>query len=238
MPPRVRLEVPAAPSLRGTLRAAIGDLSDNAAILAVANLGWAAVLFVAASLLARHPLGVLGLALLILPSAGLMRMATFVVRSGRCRLGDFLDGMRRDTARTLGIGLAQLLLVVLAGADVLIGLGLGGLPGVVLVVGGGYILVAIWIYACVAWPLLIDPLRADVALGARLRLAAILVLARPIPAIGIGVTILVLLVAGTLLLIPIIAFAASLAALLAAHWTLPTADHLEGRATIEREVEP
>ena len=41
----------------------------------------------------------------------------------------------------------------------------------------------------------------------------------------------------TILLIPIIAFAASLAALLAAHWTLPTADHLEGRATIEREVE-
>ena len=47
-----------------------------------------------------------------------------------------------------------------------------------------------------------------------------------------------LLVAGTLLLIPIIAFAAALAALLAAHWTLPTADHLEGRRTSERELEP
>ena len=220
------------------MRAAIGDLSDNAATLAVANLAWAAVLFVAASLVARHPLGFFGLALLILPSAGLMRMSVNVVRADRCRLGDFLDGMLRDTGRTLGIGVVQLLLAALAGADVLLGLGLGGLPGIVLLIGGGYILVAIWIYASIAWPLLLDPLRAGDSPGSRLRLAGIIVLARPIPAIGMAAILLVLLVAGTLLLIPIIAFAAALAALLAAHWTLPTADHLEGRRTSERELEP
>jgi uncharacterized membrane protein YesL len=225
------------PRVGAALRRAVRDLADNATPLVMANLAWALVLFVVTVAIARHPLGLVALVLLAPPTAGLTAMATALVRRGHVRLAEFLDGSRRHFGRALGIGAIQLLLAALAAADVLIGAGVPGLPGIVLIVGGGYILVALWIYACVAWPLLLDPLRGEVPVTRVLRLAAILVLARPLGAIGIAALMLAILALGTLLLVPTIAFGAALAGLVAAHWALPAGDHLEGRATLEVEVE-
>lgn len=203
-----------------------------------ANLLWGAGFGVAAYAASRHPAGLVVLAALIIPSIGLMSMATVLVREQRLFFSDFSDGIRHRFWAHVGLGVAQCLLVAVAAGDVLIGLQLPGLLGVVLVVGAGYLLLGVWLFAVIGWPLVLDPLRRDESLRASMRLAAVLMLAHPLRLGMLALLLLVVLVVSTVLIAALVTVSVALSALVAAHYVLPAADRLEGRATREVEVEP
>lgn len=227
--------VPPAPQLGGAIREAGLDLYYNSIRLVVANIAWAVGL-VAVGFVATRSLPGLALLVLLIPlSAGLLSMATELVRNGHVVLSDFGDGMRRRFLPHLGVGIAQLLLVAVAVVDLLIGLQLAGLPGLVLVVVAIYSLAAIWTVAVATWPILLDPLRADDPVRANLRLGALLTLAHPVRLTLLAAIVGITLAVSAVLVAALVTIAGAFTALVAARYVLPAADRLEGRAT--REVD-
>ncbi len=168
-------------------------------------------------------------------AAGLMTMAAGYVRRGDVAFSDLADGMRRGLGKNLLLGTGQLILTAVLAADLVVGLSIGGLWGSFLAVAAFYGLMLLWVLAIVAWPLIVDPERRDEPLRWRLRLAALLVLARPLRLLGVGVVLAAFLVVSALFIPALLVFSVALAWLVAAHYVLPTADHLEGRATLEVE---
>lgn len=225
--------VPPAPQLGSAIREAGLDLYYNSIRLVLANIAWAVGL-VAVGFVATRSLPGLALLVLLIPlSAGLLSMATALVRNGHLVLSDFGDGMRRNFLPHLGVGLGQLLLVAVAVIDLLIGLQLAGLLGLVLVVVAGYSLAAIWIVAVATWPILLDPLRVDNPVRAKLRLGALLTLAHPVRLTVLAAFVGITLAVSAVLVAALVTIAGAFTALVAARYVLPAADRLEGRATRE-----
>ena len=136
----------------------------------------------------------------------------------------------------LGLGVAQArqrsaVLVV----DLLVGTSLGMPIGGVLVVSAVYGLAILWTYAVVAWPIVLDPRRRDEPLAARLRLAAMLLVARPGRMFSLAALVGIFLGVATVAVAAIVTFALALAWLVAARYVLPAADRLEGRPAVEGE---
>lgn len=228
-----RRVVPPAPRLGSAIREAGLDLYYNSVRLVPANVLWALSLLGIGFVLARG-LALAPLVLLMIPlTMWLMGMATTLVRRRRLHWSDGIDAVRGRFWRLVGIGLLQLLLSVVAAVDVLIGLQLSGIVGPIVVVGGAYTLAAIWLVAVTTWPLLLDPVRARDGTRGSLRLGLLLVLAHPV---RLGVLALLLagfLAASTVLAAALVTVSGALTMLVAAHYVLPAADRLEGRATLE-----
>ena len=200
-----------------------------------ANLAWGITFLVAVYLAGQSVLGLVIILALVPLTFGLMGMATIVVRERTLVMSDLARSIRTDFARRFALGLAQLALVAIAVVDLLIGLQIGGMIGLVLAVTAFYSGLAIWILAVAAWPIVMDPLRETMALRARLRLALVLALAHPLRFLLLSIVLALVLAASALLAAALITFAAAYAALVAAHYVLPAADRLEGRATVTRE---
>ncbi|MGH2356877.1 MAG: hypothetical protein ACRDGJ_02555 [Candidatus Limnocylindria bacterium] len=228
-----RLVVPPRPRLARVLRLAAIDLYDHGVRLVVANVVWGVTLLLSGFVLVRSPLGLVLVAFLIPASAGLMGMATRLVRQRTLVLSDFWDGISHRFAAHLGLSLAQLILIVVAGFDLLLGLQTAGFPGVILTVAAFYTFLAIWLIAWVAWPLLLDPLRSDEPIRSSLRLAVLLLVAQPARIGGLGLLLAAFLVISTILVAAIVTVSGAYAFLVAAHYVLPAADRLEGRSTLE-----
>jgi hypothetical protein len=224
--------VPPAPRLGAAVREAGLDLYYNSIRLVVSNVVWAAGLVAVGFAALRSPAGLALLVLVIPLTAGLMSMATALVRNGHVVLSDFSDGMRRRLLPHLGLGLGQLLLTTVVVADLAIGLQMEGLLGLVLVVVALYSLAAIWIIAVSSWPILLDPLRATDPLRANLRLGALLALAHPLRMTLLALLIGVVLAVSAVLAAALITIAGAFTFLVAARYVLPAADRLEGRATL------
>jgi uncharacterized membrane protein YesL len=229
-----RRALPPAPTLGGAVRAAASDFYYNSVRLIPANLLWGAgflaVLFVYVyfDVLALLP------ALVLIPlTAGLMAMATVLVREKRLFFSDFVEGIRRDFWRNLGLGALQLAALVVLGADLLIGLQIPNLVGIFLAVSAGYALIIFWAYVLVAWPLLLDPVRRGEPATRQLRLGALLLLAHPFRVGAMALVILVFLAVATITVAGVAMFALALTLLVAAHYVLPAADRIEGRETLE-----
>ena len=200
-----------------------------------ANLAWGITFLVAVYLAGQSVLGLVIILALVPLTFGLMGMATIVVRERTLVMSDLPRSIRTDFARRFALGLAQLALVAIAVVDLLIGLQIAGMIGLVLAVTAFYSGVAIWILAVAAWPIVMDPLRETMPLRARLRLALILVLAHPLRFLLLSIVLAFVLAASALLAAALITFAAAYAALVAAHYVLPAADRLEGRETVTHE---
>lgn len=228
-----RRVVPPAPRLGAAVGAAASDLYYNSVRLVSANVLWGIslvlVAFVVSGSLVLAPL----LILMVPITMGLMGMATTLVRRRRLFWSDSIDAMRPRFWRLLAIGVAQLLLTGVAAADVLIGLQLPGVLGPVVVVGGVYTLAAIWLLATTTWPLLLDPERARDTLRSGLRLGFLLALAHPLRMGGVAAFLALFLLASGILAAALVTVSGALAMLTAAHYVLPAADRLEGRATLE-----
>jgi hypothetical protein len=125
------------------------------------------------------------------------------------------------------------MLSAVAAADVLIGLQLTGFVGPVVVIGGFYTLAAIWLLAVTTWPLLLDPVRAREGVRPTLRLGVLLTLAHPIRLGVLALLLAAFLVVSTVLAAALVTISGALTMLVAAHYVLPAADRLEGRATVE-----
>jgi uncharacterized membrane protein YesL len=180
---------------------------------------------------AWHPLGLLLGTLLVLPAIGTMRMATRLFRDFHTDLGDFAESVRRPWP-LLGVGLVQLAVIVVLVGDILIAAAWRSWAGTLLLVGAGYGLLALWTYALVAWPLLLDPERDGEPLSARLRLAFIVILVHPVRIGLFGLLVGGVLAISTALVAPILTFAVGVAWLAIARYVLPVADRIEGRATM------
>jgi uncharacterized membrane protein YesL len=228
-----RSAVPAPPRLGRVLRLAAEDLYYHGVRLVPVNILWGVGLLIALSVLARS---VLGFALIIgmVPlTIGLMGMATIVVRERTLVMTDFARWIRTDFVTRFALGVAQLGLMAIAIIDLLVGLQVAGAGGLFLVVVALYTLLAIWVLAVVAWPIVLDPVREGESLRTRLRLAAILVLAHPLRMGALGLVLAALLAISAVLAAAIITVSVAYAALVAAHFVLPAADRLEGRQTLD-----
>ena len=225
--------VPPPPRLGSAIREAGLDLYYNSVRLVPANVLWGfsvlTVVFLASRDLILSPL----LVLAVLPTLALMGMVTTLVRRRRLFWSDSIDALRGRVWALFGIGVAQVVMSAVAAADVLIGLQMTGLLGPVVVVGGFYTLAAIWLLAIATWPLLLDPERARDGVRRSLRLGLLLALAHPIRLGALALLIAAFLVISTVLAAAIMTISGALAMLVAAHYVLPAADRLEGRATVE-----
>jgi uncharacterized membrane protein YesL len=226
-----RGSIPATPSLPRALRAAAEDLYFHGVRLVVVNLAWGIAGLAAAFALLRTPLGLVVVLGMVPLSIGLMGMATAVVRERSLVMSDAVRVLRGRAWRVLGLGAAQLGLVVVAAVDLLLGLRLGGMVGLILVVAAAYTLLAIWVLTFVVWPLVADPARRDEPIRSSLRLGVVLVLTHPVRIGLLALVLAVLAVISTVLVAAIMTFMAAYLALVAAHTVLPGADRLEGRAT-------
>ena len=218
------------PRLRHVLREAVSDFYYNSWRFLGANLllGAMALAFLFGSL--RSPL-VLPLGVLfVIPAAGTMRMATRLMRDFHTDLGDFAEVARRPWP-ILGVGVAQLAITVMLLVDILIAAAWRSWPGTFLLVSALYGLLALWVYAIVAWPLLLDPERDADGIRSRLRLALVVLLAYPVR-IGLFALLMgTLLLLATVAIAPVITFAVGLVWLAIARYVLPIADRIEGRET-------
>jgi len=214
------------------IRVAAEDLYYHGVRLVVANLIWGMGALATAFLLTRTPVGALALVAMIPLSIGLMGMATALVRERSVVMSDFARAIGARFWRLMALGLAQLGLIIIAGFDLLLGLSLGGIVGLVLALVAFYTTLAVGLLSLTVWPIVTDPERRAEPVRAGVRLGALLVLAHPVRIGALAFLLAVLTVASTILVAAIITFAAAYIALVAAHFVLPAADRLEGRATL------
>lgn len=224
-----RSAFPAAPRLGSVLRIAAEDLYYHGVRLVPVNILWGIGLLMVAFALARSVLGLVLIIGMVPLTVGLMGMATILVRERTLVISDFIRSIRTDFVPRMALGVAQLVLMALATFDLLLGLQLAGVAGLILVVVALYTLLAAWIVAVAAWPVVMDPVRNGEPLRGRLRLAVMLVLAHPLRTGALGLVLAALLVVSAVLTAAIVTVAVAYAALVAAHFVLPAADRLEGR---------
>lgn len=228
-----RRVVPPRPSLLRAIREAAIDLYYNLVRLVAVNVLWGfAILLI--GFLSTAGVAALVLVVGLIPlTAGLMGMATELVRNRRLDFSDFAAGMRRRFWAHLGIGVAQLVITLVATTNLLVGAQTPGFIGPILLLTAFYTLVALWILAVSTWPLLLDPVRADDPLRRIVRLGAALVLAHPVRIGGLALLLGGFLALSTVFAAALVTVSGVFGFLVVAHYVLPTADRLEGRATQE-----
>ena len=214
------------------LRTAAEDLYYHGVRLVVANLAWGIGAVLTAYAVTRSVLGLLALVIMVPLTVGLMGMATALVRERSVVMSDFTRPIRSRFWKLLALAAAQLGITVIVAFDLLLGLQLGGILGVVMATVAFYSGLAIWVLAWTIWPLVTDPERQGEPVRASVRLGALLVLAHPIRMGMMAAVLAAITLASTILAAAIITFAAAYVALVSAHFVLPSADRLEGRETM------
>jgi uncharacterized membrane protein YesL len=227
--PLTRSAGPAGPGLGTAIRAALSDGYYHSWRLVPANLVWAFVALAVAVTVVVFPPGIVVAPVLALPTAGVFRIATRIARGEAVSFWDAIDAWRTNVVATLGLGAAAVLAAVVLSANTVIGLGADSPPGWAMATLAAWGLVALWLVAWTAGPLLADPARADQPVRERLRLAALLVLAHPIRIGALGLALAVFLVLSTIAIAALVTVSVSFAALVASRYVLPAADRLEER---------
>jgi hypothetical protein len=219
----------AVPSLRAAVREALSDLYYHSWRLVPANLVWAVTAVVAVVIAIFVPLGILALAVVALPTAGLFRMSTRIARGRAVSFRDALDAWRRDGVPSLLLGGGLVAVAVLLGANVWTGLVAATALGWAFATLALWGLVAAWLLAWTAWPVLTDPARERWPARERVHLAGLLVLAHPVRLGGLGIGLLVFLIASLIATVALVTVSAAVAAVVAARFVLPAADRLDAR---------
>ena len=213
------------------LRVAASDLYFHGVRLILVNIVWGIGVLVAAFVLLRSPLGLVALVALVPLTAALAGMATRLVRERSIVMSDAWDAVRTSFWAHTGIGVAQIVIAIVVYVDLLLGIQLGGVLGLMLAVIAFETAIALWLLAVSTWPILLDPVRAGEPTRSKLRLGALLLLAHPVRVGGMAIGIAIFLAVSTILAAAIVTVSGAYAFLVAAHWVLPAADRLEGRAT-------
>jgi hypothetical protein len=225
---------PSSPRLRSTARQAAIDLYYNFASFIPANVIFGIGLILVIAAIATSPVGWIAVLALVPLIAGCMALATSLVRDGHTDLGEFAAQLRRPFP-VLALGVAQLGATLVLIVDLVVGAALGFPIGGILLLSALYGLAILWIYAVVAWPIVLDPVRGSEPMVARLRLAAMLMLAHPVRMAVFALLLGVFLGIATVAVAAIVTFGLALACLVAARYVLPAADRLEGRAPLDVE---
>jgi hypothetical protein len=222
--------LPAAPTLRGALRAAAVDFYYNSWRLVPANILWGLGLIALYLVYLVWPPGALLLSpLLAVPTAGLYRLAALIVRGESVSFWDGLDAWRRYLVPALVMGISLLVAGTIFSVNVIGGLTAEDPVGWGFATFAGWGFVILGLLAVTTWPLLVDPQRAGWGTRRSLRLAAYLVVAHPLRLAGLAVVTAVLLLLSTVAFAALVTIALALAALLGSQYVLPSADRLEAR---------
>ena len=166
-------------SIGQAARAAGSDFYFNSLRFAPANGVWALVVLATLFAAVIWPPATLLLVLSAVPIAGIHRMAALLARGEPTSLSDFTEGMRRFGTPAIGIALAAALAAVVLGTNVAIGFSSDNPIGWFLGASALYGLVALAMFLVAAWPIVVDPRRATVALRRRLQLAGLVLIGRP-----------------------------------------------------------
>jgi hypothetical protein len=221
--------IPAPPGLRNAVRSAASDFYYHSWRLLPANVLWAVVsLAIVGLAILVPPLFVLA-PLAALPVAGIFRIATRIVRGESVSFWDGLSAWRSEVRPSLALGAGLVGATLVLGFNVLSGILAGSAPGWAFATLAFWGLVGTWLYAWVAWPILLDPARAARPARDRFRLAALLVLAHPVRVGGLGLVLAMLVVVSTVAVIALVTVSVAFGALVAARYVLPAADRLEAR---------
>jgi hypothetical protein len=221
---------PAAPRLGAALRGAAIDLYFNSWRLVPANLAWSVCLVVILALAASVSLlALLLLPLLALPTVGIYRMASLIVRSEPVALSDAFSAWPRFGGPALALATALLVAGSMFGFNVVTGLLRSDVAGWSLATLALWGLVVVAMTASVTWPILVDPRRETLGVRARVRLALLLVLAHPMRFAALSLVLGLIVVISTVGFAALLTVSVSYVALVAARYVLPAADRLEAR---------
>lgn len=223
------LTIPDPPRIGHALRGAASDFYYNSWRLVPANAVWG-LMFVGLSFATAVWLpAALLVALLAVPVAGLHRMAALLQRGQPASFWDFVRGMRRYGLAALAIGLGAELLAIAFTSNVFFGLDAGGVVGWTISALALYGDIGLAMFLVAAWPIVVDPVRTDESLRSRLKLAALVNLARPGRMFGLTALIVVILAVSTVLFVALLTVSVAIVSLVATRYVLPVADRLEGR---------
>lgn len=221
-------------SLRRALRQAATDLYFNSWRMAPANLVWGALLILA---LIAGPFSLIGIALLVAlaaPTAGLHRMGALVARGEPASFSDFVGGMRRFWLRAIAVTVGAAVLAVVLTTNVLVGLANANPVGWFIsamalwgVVGLAMLLVAFW-------PILVDPRRETAGFRAKLSLAGLVVIGRPMRVLALTVVVGVIIFASTILFAALVIMSIAYVSLVSSRYVLPLADQVEQQVAARR----
>jgi hypothetical protein len=222
--------LPAAPSLRGALRASFTDFYFNSGRLVGANVLWGFGLILLYVVALAWPIGAIVLApFLALPTVGIFRIAALIVRGQPVSFWDGLAAWRRFLGPTLAAGVAGVVAVIIFGSNVVTGLLSNEVVGWAFATFAAWALAVSWVVAFAFWPLLVDPGRAIEPPLRRSRLAGLLVLAHPARFGAFGVVIAAILVASTIAFAALVTISVAYCALVACRYVLLAADQLDAR---------
>lgn len=217
------------PAVRPAVRAALGDFYVNSLRLVAANLLWGATLIGVWLAFLITPLGVLLLPLLAFPTASIFRIAVLVVRGGTVSWWDGLRVWRTDAGPIFLLGIVLVGCLSVFVVNIASGVLSGGVIGWGVATAASWGSVVTWLVSWTAWPILLDPARANRPVRQRLRTAVLLVLAYPLRIGVLGAVLAVVLLASTVALIALMTISVAFAALVATRYVLPAADRLEER---------
>jgi uncharacterized membrane protein YesL len=209
------------------VRAALSDAFYHSWRLVPANIVWAVTAIAVAGVGILSPLGILILPLLAIPTAGIFRITTRIVRGDAVSFWDAIAAWREDVRASLALGVAFTAALVVLGANTVIGLTGASPLGWALATLAAWGLLVAWLAAWTCWPIVTDPARADQPLRARLRLAGLLVVAHPVRIGALAIGLAIFLGLSTIAIVALVTVSVSFAALVASRLVLPAADRLE-----------
>jgi hypothetical protein len=139
--------------------------------------------------------------LLVLPTAVLQRLAVVAARGGTPRWAVIGEEVGRRAGRKLLLASLQLLVIALGAGNATLAPEIGGVAGLLSGVVVAYALIAVWLYAVALWPIVCDP-RRDGPLREQLRLAASVLLVRPLQVAVLAIIAVLAMVASVQLIAP------------------------------------
>jgi uncharacterized membrane protein YesL len=158
-------------------------------------------------------------------------MAALLQRGEPASFWDFVDGIRRYWGAALIVGAAAFVLALVFTFNVFFGLDAGGVVGWTISALALYGDIGLAMFLAAAWPIVVDPVRANESLRSRLKLAALVNLARPGRMFALTALIVLILAVSTVLFVALLTVSVAFVALVATRYVLPVADRLEGRLT-------
>jgi hypothetical protein len=223
------------PSVGRAIREGLGDLYYHSWRLVPGNVLWSFTALAILLAVVVSSLGLAALPVLAIPTAGLFRMTTRVARGESVSFWDAAAAWRTELGGTLVLGAGLAVVAVVLGTNVVTGLASGTPLGWALATLALWGLVAAWLFAWTAWPIVTDPWRAGWPFRERVRLASVLLLAHPIRIAALGVALALFLGISTVAFVALLMVSVAVAALVAARYILPAADRLDRQIGMARE---
>jgi hypothetical protein len=164
---------------------------------------------------------------LVLPAAGVVRLAALIARGEPASFSDALDAWHDRPLRTLGLGAVMLLAGTVLVTNAVGGVFSTSMLGWAIATLATWGLVAGWCWLWCFWPILLDPRRPEERWQDAARLAGVMLLAYPWRLAALGLTLGILLLLSALAFLLLFTVSLAVAALAACRYVLPAADRLE-----------